>query len=375
VADRPIPEDSEQLTDEWLTSALRAAGAINDARITAHASQPVDLQGATSIVTRLTLDYDVVEPGAPRSIIAKFSTPHGPMREMANGFGLYVREIEFYRQFGTDPGIPTPRCFHAEIDPASGTFVLLLEDMRDSRGGADTPTLSIEDAEVAVRHLALFHAKWWRHPRLRELEFLRFPGSPADEAMMASVVGPLADALPAVCAVFGTAFRTPLVTATEGLITNWDAVMEKRRQSLDSVTLVHGDYHPQQLFFASERGGRFAAFDWQNVCASNGGEDLARIIVMGLSAEQRAASDGRLIELYHSLLVGHGVTGYDIEQCREDFRAGLLMTVIINVLALASVDPAWIAEYEALHGVSPAETFRWLADAVEAHDAVGAVPT
>jgi hypothetical protein len=138
---------------------------------------------------------------------------------------------------------------------------------------------------------------------------------------------------------------------------------------------VHGDYHPQQLFFPSERGGRFAAFDWQTVNAASGGDDLARIIALGLSAEQRAASDARLIELYHSLLVAHGVAGYDLYQCREDFKLGLLTSVLINVLAAASIDPALFEQLEALQGVTPTEAlFSRLADAVEAHDALAAVP-
>ena len=38
---------------------------------------------------------------------------------------------------------------------------------------------------MAVRHLAPFHAKWWSHPRLRDLEFLRYRGSSVDAAFMA----------------------------------------------------------------------------------------------------------------------------------------------------------------------------------------------
>ena len=374
MADHQIPETPEQVTDDWLTRALRESGAVEQASVTAHTSELVEMQGAAAVVARIELVYDSAEAGAPTSLIAKFASPHGPMRELVHGLGLYLREIEFYRNFGTDPGIPTPRCFHAEIDPASGIFALLLEDLSDSRGG-DRASPSVEDVEMAVRHLAPFHAKWWNHERLHDLDFLRFPGSPADETFMALGRDALAGALTATEERFGSEFPASLVTVIERLLANWEALTENRRQAQDRATLVHGDFHPQQLFFPSDRGGRFAAIDWQTVRAGSGGDDLARIIAMGLSIEQREESDGRLIELYHSLLIESGVTGYDIEQCREDFRRGLLTSVIVNVIAGATIDPALIAEYEALNDVSVTEAlFAPLAAAVEAHDALGAVP-
>lgn len=375
MADHQIPETPEQVTDDWLTRALRESGAVEQASVTGHRSELVKMQGAAAVVTRIELDYDTADSGAPTSLIAKFASPHAPMRELVHGFGLYLREIEFYRNFGTDPGIPTPRCFHAEIDSASGVFALLLEDLSESRGG-DGALPSVEDAEMAVRHLAPFHAKWWNHERLRDLDFLRFPGSPAHEAFMAMARGTLAGALEATKERFGSEFPVSLAAVVERLLANWEALTESRKEAHDNATLVHGDYHPQQLFFPSERGGRFAAIDWQTVNAGNGGDDLARIIAMGLSVEQREAADGHLIELYHSLLIESGVTGYDIGQCREGFRRGLLTSVIVNVIAGASIDPALIAEYEALRGVSVTEgLFFSLAAAVEAHDALGAVPT
>lgn len=364
-----IPESPEQVTDGWLTSALREDGAVAQASVISHTTELVEMQGAAAVVARLELDYDLVEAGVPRSLVAKFASPHEPIRALMHAFGGYVREVEFYRQFGADPGIPTPRCFCADIDPASGVFVLLLEDMRDSRV-ADRATPSVEDTEVAVRHLAPFHAKWWAHRLLRDLEFLRYPGSPAAELFMAQARGALAAALPAAREQFGSEFPPTLVTVTERLLANFDALLTTRQEQFqNSATLVHGDYHPGQIFFPSERGGRFAVFDWQTVGAGNGGDDLARIIVTGLTTEQREASEGRLIDLYHSLLVDHGVTGYDIEQCREGFRLGLLTTLVINVIAGPNIDPALLEEAEASTEVSVGEAlYGRLAAAIEAHN-------
>ena len=370
----PIPASPEQVTDEWLTSALRGDGALRRASVTAHTMELPEPQGAAAVVARFGLDYDVVEEDAPRSLVAKFASPHGPIRALMHGFGGYLREVEFYRQFGADPGIPTPRCFHADIDPASGVFVLVLEDMSRSRI-MDGISASVEDAEAAVRHLAPFHARWWNHPRLRELEFLRYPGSPADAAFMALGRGALGAALPAVKEQLGSALPATIVTVAERVLANFDALMENRRRLVqDGVTLVHGDYHPGQMFFESHQGGRFAVFDWQTVNAGNGGDDLARIIATGLTAEQQDAVGQRLIELYRSLLVEHGVAGFTAEQCRERFKLGLVTSAVINVIAWPSIDPALIAEAEAVSGRNLLDAmFGWLAAALEAYDAVGAL--
>jgi aminoglycoside phosphotransferase (APT) family kinase protein len=208
------------------------------------------------------------------------------------------------------------------------------------------------------------------------LEFLRHPGSAADELFMAQARGALTASLPVVRERFGSEFPTTLVTIMERLLANFDALMETRRGRFrETTTLVHGDYHPGQIFFASDRGGRFAIFDWQTVSAGSGGDDLARIIVSGLRAPQREAADGRLIDLYHSLLIEHGVTGYDGDRCLEDFRFGLLVSAVMNIIAVANIDPAQIEEYEASTGESLGEALLGrLAAALDAHNALDAVP-
>lgn len=370
IEDHTLPEAPDLVTDTWLTAVLHRTGTLSAACVVAHAVEPLLSQGAAGIVARFLLQYDREEEGAPPSIIGKFAAPYGPIRALLHAFGAYGREIQFYRHFGADPGIPTPRCYFGEINEANGAFALLLEDMGDARITEGTER-SVEDAEMAVRHLAPFHAKWWNHRQLLGLEFLHYPGSAGEGAFMAQGRVALASALPVARARFGPGLPDTLVVLTERLLENFDALAAVRSRFQDSVTLVHGDYHPGQLFFPSERGGRFAVFDWQTVHAGNGGDDLARIIATGLTSEQRQAHDARLIELYHELLIEHGVREFDLERCQQSFRAGLLMTLALNIIAGANIDPAFIETFRAANEISPEEMmFGWLADAIEAHDAV-----
>jgi hypothetical protein len=368
-----IPENPDQVTDAWLTERLRESGCLRSGTVIHHESALLETQGAAGIVARITLTYDRAEAAAPRTLIAKFASPYVPIRTLMRHMGAYAREVEFYRHFGADPGIPTPACYHAEIDPEEGVFVLLLEDMSDARvmEGASLP---IEDLELAVRHLAPFHARWWNHPSLRELAFLRYPGCAADQIFMAQAREALRAALPAARERYGDGVPRSLVEMAEGMLGGFDAMLERRTsETTGAVTLVHGDFHPGQIFFPSGHCGRFAVFDWQTVSAGNGGDDLARIIVSGLEPEQRRAHDHRLIALYHRLLVEHGVRDFDLERCYHSFRLGLIANAIINLIAAVNIDPAFI-ETMATDGVSVTDAmFGWVADAAEEHDVMSAL--
>ncbi|MCH7511470.1 MAG: DUF1679 domain-containing protein, partial [Chloroflexi bacterium] len=174
----------------------------------------------------------------------------------------------------------------------------------------------------------------------------------------------------------GDEFPDSLVALTEELLSRFDEVLEIKQRDEGRTTLVHGDYHPQQIFFESERGGRFAVFDWQTVSAGSGGDDLARIIVTGLDTDQREASDRRLIELYHSLLLEHGVKEYSFQDCYDDFRFGLLTTLAINVIAGPNIDPAFIEAEQAASEVSAGEAlFTRVAAAIDAHNVLEVMPT
>ena len=45
-----------------------------------------------------------------------------------------------------------------------------------------------------------------------------------------------------------------------------------------------------------------------------------------------------LVALYHATLLEHGVTGYSLEQCRNDYRLGLLVSMFIPLIGVQGVD-------------------------------------
>jgi hypothetical protein len=368
-----FPTTPDELTTSWLTDALRASGAVGSSAVTDFTWSLVAEQGAAGIVGRASLDYDRPESGAPASVVIKFATSHAPIRTLMHRFGLYRAEIEFYRQLSADAGIPTPRCYYADIDTQTGYFVLVLEDMKDSRPGNPLqPT--VPDVEVAIDHIAGFHARWWKHPRLREFDWLIYPEpGPMLDARVAGLKMAFTGALNAVRQRLGAQFPAVLSEACDRMLAGWPAFMASRMPA--APTLVHRDYHAQQLFYPSERGGRFAVYDWQTVTIGCGGDDVGRIIAMGLRSADRAAHEHRLIDRYYAGLLQHGVTDYAPEQCRRDVRLGLTGSLSTNIVAAATVDLSLFAAREAESGITLTYAiFDRLANAFEAHDVLSLLP-
>ncbi|MDZ7684480.1 MAG: oxidoreductase family protein [Gammaproteobacteria bacterium] len=99
-------------------------------------------------------------------------------------------------------------------------------------------------------------------------------------------------------------------------------------------TLVHGDYHPKQMFFPTAEGGNFAVIDWQFSFVAQGAWDLARIVVTGQDAASRRERESALITQYHDGIKARGVEDYSREALEDDFRLGILVNRMIMMIAI-----------------------------------------
>ena len=97
---------------DWLTARLRAAGVVRDARVTNVAGTPVGV-GMLGDSIRFDVGYDRDE-GAPASFVGKFACADPVSRKTGVDYGLYQREVMFYREIadtGANPhrGMPLRR--------------------------------------------------------------------------------------------------------------------------------------------------------------------------------------------------------------------------------------------------------------------------
>ena len=106
------------------------------------------------------------------------------------------------------------------------------------------------------------------------------------------------------------------------------------------LTLVHGDYHPKQLFFPSEAGGEFTVLDWQFSFAGQGAWDLARMMTMGQDVDNRRARERDLIGGYYQGLLDGGVKNNSMADLEDDIRIGLFLSQMINTSSVVKTDIA-----------------------------------
>jgi len=121
-----IPNTPTDITPQWLTAALRVSQVIQQTQVVHVDSAP--LPSFTSQLLRLQLTYNVDEPDAPRTLLAKLPTTDPARRQLL--FTVthhYQCEMTFFRQVADRVPIHMPRCYYNAFDPAAKQWILLLE--------------------------------------------------------------------------------------------------------------------------------------------------------------------------------------------------------------------------------------------------------
>ena len=167
-----VPNAPEAITPAWLTAALRSRGLLSDAVVTGVRCEPLNAQGWTTRMARITLVYDRASDAAPASLIAKCSAQDASTRQFFRRF--YEREVFFYRAIASHLPLRVPHCYHAHYNQSTGAHVLLLEDLAPAVAGNLSNGVSIDIAGAYTRCIATLHAQWWESPQLDVL-LSRFP--------------------------------------------------------------------------------------------------------------------------------------------------------------------------------------------------------
>ena len=314
-----IPDGPETMTPEWLTQALRQNRTITDANVLSFQTQTVgsEGEGITGQMVRVKLIYDLQEPNAPRSLIAKFHAHDLQTRTGANALGMYANEFRFY-QNAAGRGFPTPYCYYGDFHE-SGLTVLLLEDLAPARSMG--PDINSSQVEFAIRQIARFHAFWWERPQLVDVLGAEDPTIIHGLGIM--LQQQVQDKWESVLGLAGDLLPQPMREIGQRIVNTWATIISQLRLH-SPRTLIHGDFHSDNLFFAAAEGDvPFSIIDWQ-LCGRGKGPYDVGMLMGGLPTEQRRASEMDLLQMYHRMLVENGVTGYSFEQCLEDYQLTML---------------------------------------------------
>ena len=325
-----IPQGAADITTAWLNQVL--APHLQGRSVIGCQTRPHDVPGQTADIVELWLHYDSAQCLLPARMIAKLGATDPTTRDLARTFRLYEREAAFYGSVGDDD-LPIARCFHAAFEPKSYDTVLLLEHLAPSY----CPSFAItpEQVQLAVGEAARLHARYWNdafvlhHPGLIQL---------TDPEYWPDSARATFGAIPRVKELLGDDCQQSIAVA-EAFSANYAAIMQFLRSR--PFTLQHADYHPKQLFFPQAEGqGRFAVIDFQFSKAGSGAWDIARLLHMAPSMDARISSQTDLFAHYLAVLAQHGVQGYDQDDFAIDFKLGVMMTQMINFVAISQTDVA-----------------------------------
>jgi aminoglycoside/choline kinase family phosphotransferase len=248
---------------------LRRAGVIDRRAVVGFDCEGVGT-GQMADSMRFSLHYDADAPGAPSSVVGKFTAADQTSRSTGVAMRTSEVEVRFYQQVASTVAVRTPRCYHADVEPATAEFVLILEDLSPARVGDQVAGCSVDEAALALTALASLHASRWGDPTLEGIDWLHRRTAESNDAG--------AILLPVLFDGFAARYAEVLD----------EAVLDVGRRLMPDIgtylrhqprpwTVQHADYRLDNLLFeSSSAGAAVAVVDWQTVVLGPGGGAVGR---------------------------------------------------------------------------------------------------
>lgn len=314
AVDRP-----ELLTAPWLTAALRSAG--HDVEIDAVSFETV---GTGQMASSFRLHLEHRSPGFPGSLVVKL--PCDDPETRATIASSYRAEAGFYTALADTVAVRAPACFSVVIDDDGSVFVLLMEDMAPAVQGDQLGGATRDQATASVVNLAGLHGPTWRDPALAGHPFLSLPDPEVADFLGALTISATEVFLERFAGAVPDDDAAVLIEAAE-LMGSFLSGRSER------FAVIHGDYRMDNLLFAPD--GAVTAVDWQTVALGLPARDLAYFCSTSLTVEDRRAWEDDLVVTYHARLRELGADDHPIDECRNDYRFGMLHGPLIIVLGAA----------------------------------------
>ena len=308
-----FPSAPDQLDAAWLSTSLGYP--VEGFRVS-HFSEGA---GVVGLVTRVHLTASE----GPPSVIAKFPSPVAENRAVAHTYNMYGREVHFYQKTAKTISLRTPTCHHAQFDPQTQDFVLLIEDLQGYRIGDQVAGCSRKEALAVLDAIADLHSSLWNAPP---------PGMLSHNNPMQrdGMIAGFQAGWPVVTEHFGDLIPAKARPAGKKMPGRVAGLLEEMCQS--PLCLAHADVRLDNIFFGKDE---VVLVDWQSVCASAPEQDLAYFVTQSIPPEVRAAEDWPA--RYQAALAQRGVD-YSLELCRQRYRVAALYLLCYAVIIAGTLD-------------------------------------
>ena len=323
-----IPSHPEAIEPGWLTERLHAAGLLDSGAVTAIRWEPIGT-GQVGDSARFHLSYD--RPGAgPATVAGKFPAEDAMSRGTAAAFGLYSKEVGFYREIAPHLGVRVPGVLAAEIADDGVDFVLIFEDLGPARGGNQLASCSAADARAGIRQAAAIHGPSWNNTALTGTEWLQAKPGQVDQ----------------IKTLYGNAQAIWRERYADSLEPEFMAICEELNEAKDHwfgresgpKAIIHGDFRLDNMLFDIKGGAEdIAVLDWQTVAAGNPLLDIGYFMGTGIGDALRRAHEDELLDLYCSEMTARGVP-LSREAIWDDYVLGAIHGISTAVFSAAYVE-------------------------------------
>ena len=318
-----IPGSIDEVTPAWLSEVLR------------HDVTSIEVEqigvgiGVSSALYRVVLTGPE-STDRPATVVVKLPALDEAAVFTSTMLRMYIREVGFFEELASMSPIRVPDHYHAEVDPETSRFVVVMEDMGGNRTIDQLVGMDVADAERAVDALADWHATWWRGAEgLADAGLVVSLGDPIYPAVLPLVFGEgwakvtsEMEVSPPIAEV-GPRFSD----AIAGLLA--DLNREPR-------TLTHGDYRADNILFQPD--GAPVLLDFQLIGCGSGAYDLAYFVTQSLDPDVASTHERALFDRWSARLQERGVPTADLDRMWEDYRIAALFCLVYPIVASRGMD-------------------------------------
>ncbi len=316
-----LPADLDALAPAWigtLLSQVRPGTIVERVRLLSRTE-------GTASRCALELDYaSGCDNGLPARMFLKalLGAPVAP-------HSMYRCEYDFYRLMRPELTLETPRIYASHLDPQSGRFALLVEDVRanGARMGAATRAHTGEEAASVVESLAGLHATYWNSSRhMSDVAWIEthLEGGNTDYFRMRgpAMSSEMFEAEP---------YKAAILRPDAGIFTTqrlWEALWALQLvNATDVPTVLHGDPHVENTYILP--GGDVGLLDWQLMRFGCWAHDVSYALVTALSIEDRRACEKDLLRHYLGTMAAKGIAMPDWEAAWTRYCQNMIWGVVM----------------------------------------------
>ena len=337
MAESAFPVRPEHLTVEWLEGLIRKGGDLAAGeRLVSFEVKPVgEVIGVLGDVVRVFLTY--TKPGVgPETLVIKFAHKNAENRQIANNTKMYEREVLFFNEVSREVAMPMTKCYFAQMDPVTGGNAVVIEDLVGYDVGDQVRGVTLEQVKMVIDVIAPLHARFYDNWSEKFGHMMTIDSDEYVEGFSPGFLGTWEQAIKN----FPECFPQELLDALPRFVAHFKDIL--REMGNRKMTFIHGDVKMDNAMFGGGKPGLLPVImiDWQNMMVSNPLQDLAWLAASSLDVDVRRAIENEYLEHYRMKMAEHGVRGYTIEQIRDDYDAGLMITLSFNILIAGAFVPS-----------------------------------